>query len=160
MMVGIGDIIRECLFMPRNPHVIDLDTGKIAPAKEGVPERHLIIPTYTQAYFYQRYFELLQENNVIEIPERLRSYPQYARVDAQEAPGWIDFMEEAHIFCEEDVEVVRWQNLSSDSPRFDKNFPSYNDFLDEFQVRLAREWCAENGIEYDKNMILLDECKN
>lgn len=136
------------------PVVLDLDTGKThtlysaATASEIArlksPKR---IPHYSESPIYRRYLELARDLGVLDTGDLLERFPRFA-LTPQADSGAVgvpfgDTAEEAAFYKEADVLI--------DSIPLHSAILPIGDFLEEFKIHAAKEWCAQEGLEwYDK----------
>lgn len=136
------------------PVVLDLDTGKThtlysaATASEIArlksPKR---IPHYSESPIYRRYLELARDLGVIDAGDLLERFPRFAltpRTDSS-AVGvpFGDTAEEAAFYREADMLI--------DSIPIHSAILPIGDFLEEFEIHAAKEWCAQEGLEWYDN---------
>ena len=120
------------------PVYLDLDTGKTYNTKLNAEEikklEHKIrIPRYSRAIIQQRYLEMARELLGFKPGDWFDCYPKFDLIPDYEPDGLDEFYDKAHIAIE---------SIPLDS------FPSYNDYLETLSLKLAKDWCERNGLQW------------
>lgn len=143
--------IGDCLFF-HWPQYMDMDTGETF-AKDMTPEEELqgrnlrLIPQHPNAPVYQRYYRLLREVLGIADDRGLADYPEFELSPNAYPKVPEEYYDKAYHYAEE-LEILFYQNRSSDSPAFDPGFPTWFEYAEDFRTQFAKQWCDREGIPW------------
>lgn len=136
------------------PVVLDLDTGKtytlyndLAAAEVKRLRAPRMIPHYSEASVYQKYLAIARDTGIIDTGDLFERYPTFGLSPLPE-PKPVG----AHYCDSDEVEAFyKEADILCSAIPADSGLLALADFLEEYEIELAKEWCEQTGLEwYDK----------
>lgn len=136
------------------PVVLDLDTGKTytlyndSVADEvrrlRAPQK---IPHYSEAPVYQKYLEIARSAGAIDAGDLFERYPAFEFTPLPDPKP----VGEHYCDSEEVAAFYKEAEALCNSIQARSDLPALTDFLEEYEIGLAKEWCERTGLEwYDR----------